>query len=427
MKSNHYYGGKDIPFEELKYFVEPLDFNIQIPYRDLENILDKDNGRTAINYVHSVFVDVYNRIPSIKSLKAHHTACITYNTHLTGYDFRFNPIDIFNNIYKRLQVDCEIPFINLDNDMGMDFLKEYVKNYNRDILRQKPSIQVTNAIHELNSNIDYICELYKDNLEEKIKQYILPKDALFYLSYRSLELFEETNELKYFVIPYEYYTYVSHMRTSPYPHMLHLRNKGPRWFNDFRRQYENISDKPETKDFVKAQLPEEEILLAWDILKPGMVERELRDVSHRAQANPDYAKYQKLFEMKMNYYTQNRAKKYLKGLYGLLGYVGFSYSNEYLVFDKFHNSETIDPSKRTILTHGEAIYALPSDRFEILSTDKQQVNNERANDDRIKKINHTINGSFINRLDNVVKGPNLSTSTLEDEIEKNKTKILIKR
>ena len=129
--------------------------------------------------------------------------------------------------------------------------------------------------------------------------------------------------------------------------MLHLRNKGPRWFNDFRRQYENISDKPETKDFVKAQLPEEEILLAWDILKPGMVERELRDVSHRAQANPDYAKYQKLFEMKMNYYTQNRAKKYLKGLYGLLGYV--------------------------------------------------------------------------------VTGPNLSTSTLEDEIEKNKAKILIKR
>ena len=429
MKSDHKYINMEIPYDELKYFVEPLKVNMLIPYYDLSNILKRDmNNKVVYVYINDVFVDLLNHMPSFKKIRNHDIACITYNSHLTGYDFRFNPIDIINMIYRHLKLDYRIPFINLDTDMGMEYLKDYVRTYNKDIKRQNPSIEVFNVITELDYNIDRICSLYNDNLEDKIKDHILPKDALFYIAYKSLVVYEITKNPEYFVIPYEYYNHVSHMKTSLFPHAVFLKNYNDKhWFDDFRKQYNEVENKPEKSIFSNYELMEEEIIVAWNILKPGMVERELRDVVHRAQANPDYAKYQKLFEMKMNYYTQNRAVRYIKGMYGLLGYMGFAYENEYLVFDKFHNSETIDPSKRTILTHGEAIYALPSDRFSVLSTDKQQVLEARKEDERIKKINHTINGSFINRLDNVVHGPNVSTTTLEEEIKNSRGKILIKR
>jgi hypothetical protein len=43
------------------------------------------------------------------------------------------------------------------------------------------------------------------------------------------------------------------------------------------------------------------------------------------------------------------------------------------------------------------------------------------------KYNHTINGSFLNRLDKVIASPNISTSTLEEEIKKESKKMLIKK
>ena len=116
---------------------------------------------------------------------------------------------------------------------------------------------------------------------------------------------------------------------------------------------------------------------------------------------------------------------YIKGKYGLLGYVGFSYTNDYLVFDKFHNSETVDPKDKTILTHGEAIFAVPADRFNIVRADKQRIIKAKKRDPRIKKINHTPNYSFLNKLDGVIHGPNVSLQSFEDVIEQQKKRILI--
>lgn len=426
-KSNHIYKD-DIPYEELKYFIDPIKLNIQIPYNDLGGIFRTEiDHKPSYDYINKIYNDLLNHMPYFKQYRKSKIECITYNSHLTGYDFRFNPIDIINNIYKCLKIDYRIPFINLDTDMGMDYLKEYIKTYNSDIKRQGVDYNVSNIIDEINYNVDRICNLYYENLEDQIKDSILPKDALLYIACKSLMLFEKTNEPEYFVIPYEYYNYVSHMKTSPYPHKIYFGDfYNKYWFTDFRYNYDKLEEVPDEADFSNYILPDDEILIAWNILKPGMVERELKDVMHRAKANPDYQKYQALFDMKMNYYMKSGYIKYIKGMYGLLGYVGFSYNNEYLIFDKFHNSETIDPSKRTILTHGEAIFALPSDKFSLLSTNKQKVIEERKVDDRIKKINHTINGSFINRLDEVVNSLNVSTSTLETEVEKQKRKILIK-
>lgn len=432
-KSRHYYRNSMIEFSELHNFIEPVRANICIPYASvINNMIDKSDYSTEA-YIADVFNELINEnIPTLRrkmmSMTKRQIACVTYNTHIDGYDFRFNPIDIVNRIFKYLELDYSIPFINLDNTFGMEYFKDYVRSYMNDIRRTCSVSEKVAIIEEVNANIDKICDVYYNT---KINGYMerncIPKDALFYLAYSSLGYFEETGDINYLVFAKEYYDHVSHMRTSQYPHRISMDGYSRVWFEDYRFKYESILDKPEI-DIEKLKLTDDEVLLAWDILKPGMVEREIRDAvaKTRASSNVDYEKYQKLFEMKMNYYLSSPYYKFIQGKYGLNGYVGFSYRNDYLLFDKFHNSETIDPSRKTVLTHPEAIFALPADRFGLISG-KQVIIDAKKEDSRIKKINHTSNGSFINKLDGIVKGPNVSTMSFDEALEQEKKRILIKR
>ena len=38
-----------------------------------------------------------------------------------------NPIDFFNILFRYMKLDYEIPYINLDNVYGMNYLKDYIK------------------------------------------------------------------------------------------------------------------------------------------------------------------------------------------------------------------------------------------------------------------------------------------------------------
>ena len=426
----------DITYDELTDFIKPINNNIEVPLNEIGNFYNWQFQpmQEAKKNIMSKYSDILINMPvlsrKLTDRSLNRVLCITYNSHTSGYDFRLNPIDIFNNIFKCLELDYEIPFINLDNEYGMAYLKDYVRSFINDIRRTKFDSDIITITSELNHNLNDICNLYYENINEIIEKNAIPKDVLFYLSFRSLMLRYETGNEKYNILPYEYYKEISHMRTTPYPHKISVTQFNVRvWFDSFRHHYEEIIGKDYIPDVNKYLLSDSEVLLAWDILRPGMVERELRDVMarHRANPNVDYAKYQKLFELKMNYFMNSPYKKYILGKYGLLGYMGFSYDNEYLVFDKFHNSETIDPAKKTILTHGEAIYALPSDRFTLVRGTKQGIIKAKETDDRIKKINHTSNESFIKRLDNVIYGPNLSIEKFDDILEEEKKKILIKK
>ena len=431
MKSTHNWHW-NIPYDELSNFIDPINMSINIPYYEITN-LSHGEGKTleTLNYISMIYGKLLDYVPTLKQAIANKycypISCITYMPHTTGYDFRISPIDVINNIFTYLNLDYEIPFINLDNPEGMNFLQDTARTYIKDAKRVTNNRYVITVLDELNDNLDKICNFYYQDINQSIKNCCIPKDALLYLSYKSLLKFEETNDHRYMVMPYEYYKYVAHMQTSPYPHQISIINQPcKRWFTDFQREYESSVDVNITPDTSKLLLTDQEIFLALNILQPGMLEREIRDYKPRSAPNVDYDYYMKLFEMKMNYYMNSPYIYPIKGLYGLKGYLGFTYPNEYLIFDKFHNSDTIDASKKTVLTHGEAIFALPSDRFEAnVISDKQRIIAARKADPRIIKINHTITGSFLKKLDKVIESPNVSTSTIEEELKKPQTKMLI--
>lgn len=425
VKSNHIYKTFDIPYEELNNFINPININIEIPYNDMLQI--SNNKEEMSKKISSYYRSILSYMPNIKNnIEIRKLSKITYTSHTSGYDFRINPITLINDVLKELKLNYFIPRINLDNKQGREYLKDYLRSYVNDVKRLEPD--KLPILEELQNNIDYLLNsVYEISLDKYIGDNIIPKDALFYLAYANLVKYEKTNDKKYTIYPYEYFKYVSHMNTSYYPHWLYIPGRYEKEsFVDFRREYKEKLGEDYYIEDTPYLLNDSEIYLAWDILKPGMVDKIITEMYHRGRtkSNVDYAKYQRLFEMKMNYYNNSGYNRNIVGKYGLLGYMGFTYPNEYLVFDKFHNSDTIDPSKKTILTHGEAIYALPSDRFSIISSDKQTVMDEKKKDTRIKKINH--NETFINRLDPIIHGPNVSISTFDQESEKLKQKILIR-
>ena len=48
-------------------------------------------------------------------------------------------------------------------------------------------------------------------------------------------------------------------------------------------------------------------------------------------------------------------------------------------------------------------------------------------DTRIKKFNHTPNYLFLGKFDDVISGPNVSTTTFDEVIEQVNRKILVKK
>ena len=342
-KSKHVYFNNEIPYSEIASFIQPVKANICIHACDFDN-LAKGNSKIIydnIMHIYQVMLkDVnFDRLYQKKSLYS--IINITYNAHSNGYDFRINPIDVVNSIYNYLGLESNIPYINLDSPHGIEYFKDYVRSYTTSIERTCESKAKIMIAKEVYASINTIIRYYQVDINELMQSVVIPKDVIFYIAYRNLRLYKQTNDKKYLIYPYEYYVNVSHMRTSAYPHKISI-NGSSLWFGDFRKEFESlnvveINDAPYL-------VTDNEILIGFDILKPGAAEQIMREAvqRNRAISNVDYEKYQKLFEVKMNYYMNSPYSKLISGAYGLSGYMGFSYSNEYLIFDKFHNSETIN-------------------------------------------------------------------------------------
>lgn len=425
-KSTHNFSF-EIEYDELTNFIEAINANIDIPFTSINNLNGK-SGESVYKIKDLVckrYKDIYMNFPNLwEILRKDVRLCrpISYTPHTTGYDFRLNPIDITNSIFEKMGYEERIPFINLDNEIGQKYFKDYAYSFFNNIIKTEKDNDKKTIIKELKKNFDKICDAYEEPLD--IRDLVVPKDTLFFLAFRSLDLYESTKDTRYLIFAKEYYDYVSHMRTSSYPHSIYRSSNGEKvWYGEFRKEFED--NVPEDTDFSTKNilLSDDELFVAWEILKPGEVEKNITNIVKRARqgASVNYKKYQELFEKKMNFYINSPYTKPIMGLYGLDGYMGFAYKNEYLLFDKFYNSDTKDPTRRTILTHGEAIYALPSDRFEFLNrSTKQDIIKEKEIDTRIKKLNHSK--KFLPRVQGIIDGKNVSKSTLDVEIEKAKKK-----
>ncbi len=431
MKSKHDYYNGIIPNSELNNFIDPVTMTIPVPLMDFPSISGNKYEEFYKRYK-SLFETILSNFPTLNSKIDKRVidiiGCISYTPHKDGYDFRFNPIDIYNNILKYMGYDESIPFINLDSDNGMDIFKEYVNKIVNKLKVDYPFDERNTILDELNDNKDLVCKLYDYPVKEDLKNngYILAKDALLYLAFSSLLKYNTTHERVYKILPYEYYNYVSHMNNSYFPHKISVGFSGKLWFDDFRGLYEESIGKEFIPLFNECSLENNELICGWEILSSGKAKTVIKNFDNaiRRASGVNAVRNLKLYELKSNFFQRSGYKTIIKGKFGLNGYVGFVYPNDYLIYDKFYNTDDLPDDKKTILSHPEAIYSIPSDRIEVTAYDKQTLKKIKEQDERIIKNNHTINGSFVDKLDRIAHGPNVSTMSFEEVVERRDNKIL---
>ena len=433
MKSKHEYVNGIIPYDELSNFIEPITVTIPIPLMDIGTFGGRKKAEFYTKYK-SFLCSILKSMPNISNKigedNMDYITLLSYTPHASGYDFRINPINVVNSIIKILGIKENIPFFNLDDEKGRSVFKEYTK---KTVNRLKDTnTSLTAELEELSSNIDYIDSLYSLSVDFDIRSnnYILPKDALLYLAYSSLVAFDKTQRKEYLRIPYEYYHYVGHMMTSDFPHKVRVGNSGLIWFNDFMKYYETRVGKHYIPVFNEYSLENNTCLCGWEILKSGDREKtfaEANKMFNRSRSSINEERNFLLFLMKTNYYQSSPYKVMIRGRFGLSGYIGFVYDNNYIVYDKLYNNEDVPDERKTILSHPEAIYSIPSDRIIVTTYDKQKIKDIRKQDPRIIKTNHTLSGTFLGKIDEIIKGPDVSTKTFEEVVKEERGKILILR
>ena len=431
MKSKHTFINGIIPYQELKYFIEPITVTIPIPLMDLKSIggIKKDELYSVYNHA---LGDILDKMPVLKErLKENlnHLAILSYTPHINGYDFRIHPINLINSILKVLGFNEIIPFFNLDDENERKVFKEYAK---KNIEKLKKDGIFLEELEELSSRISYINLLYDIDVENNLKKnnFILAKDALLYLSYSSLLEYQKTGKKEYLRIPYEYYNYIGHMKTSSFPHKIRVGESRLLWFNDFMNHYEICPGKEYIPIFNQYNLENNTLLCGWEILGSGEKETTFKRVAEaikRTRNTQNNERNLKMFQMKTNFFESSPYLAMIKGLYGLNGYLGFVYKNDYIVYDKFYNNEDVADDKKTILSHPEAIYNIPSDRITVTSYNKQKLKEIKEKDKRIIKVNHTFSGSFINKIEEIIKGPNVSTEPFSSVVEKESNLLILRR
>ena len=176
-------------------------------------------------------------------------------------------------------------------------------------------------------------------------------------------------------------------------------------------------------------LDNEDILLPWEIIKPGKIymdeDDEYEEGSIAITEEADEEKKErlkaiknhclKLYKQKLKFYRNSPYIGRVEGISGLKGYIGLIYENDYFVFDKYYTKNK--KGKKSIMVPPNAIYILPADRIELIGCDKQQIMLEQKNDPRIIRMNHDENGKYIKRLEEIISAPSVSTMSYKDAID----------
>ena len=405
---------ENLTYEELTNFLEPLKLTIDIPLYKGCKIVNDD----CLKEIFKIKLEVINNIlPSISDTQKRDIAYnwnITYIPHKEGYTIGLSPISLIDTIYKKLALNNKVSFYNLDEDSDKEIFKNSVLNYlNKASTTYNKNYLLKPIIEDLNSNMDKLFAIKDIDLKPLLDKTMSYKNCLFYLVLSSMKELEKTAKTKYSVLPKKYYEEVIIPDSLQWPRYISI-DKQIYSIQDFIEEYQFLmNNKPDL--FNASAIDRLGVNIyrgSFELLPSGSITKSTIQ-KIKKESNINYEKYKKLYENKINYYFHTNFKSLLMGTYGLKGYYGFAYPNDTVVADKLFNNQLT----RTILTHDEAIYTLPSDRLEVIALDKQSIKTEKAKDDRINKYNHDPKYNWINKINRIIENDNNSLCTFEEKIK----------
>ena len=310
-----------------------------------------------------------------------------------GFDFN----TIFNNILRRLKMEKRIKIRSnvIDYSNKTDLIEEIqreinfqckIKKYDNVGLWKKEEMKIIFDLYvNINSIIDVMISLenlinerigiqidierqYRNNKKalstiNKEDKSISWKDLMFYTSIMALDVFEKTNDIKYYNYAKNYYLNVSRDNKTEYPCSMKINgNFYDYQFLAFNRKFMNNTRKLYSS--LDMQLGLDTIDVVYCSLKDGE-ENTTKGVSKKSN------KKQKITEAELSKRSRRKIT-YYKGLVSSgkikcaikepikddLNYRGFVFENNYVVFDKFYE---VSKSNKIVPAYGSAVYVTSLD------------------------------------------------------------------
>ena len=330
----------------------------------------------------------------------------------------YSPIEIYNNIFKILGINERLNYIDYSNHKSIRSTQNKIsmilnnKRKEKDIIKEE-LLFIEDAIKA----IDNIFLLSTYDIEAKIKDNIIYKNLLYYLSVKSLDILDKTDDIRYGIIPRDYYLEVTTLGTAQYPNQLFMDDVVYSYnhYNYNQRMSEVLVRYPILLE-EKIGMNEINIMNELDIIKADNfiedVEKEYWDYVNTASKKKIYTKTDRelniLLNRKINFYkslmeeTNEKGEKIvvstIKGKNSLNGYYGFVLSNNYVVLDKFFKIRL--DNLKSMPAYDEAIYIMPIDLFIELNGSKKAIREYRKKNPNgnVEVRNHTKKYSYEDRI-----------------------------
>ena len=426
---------------DVKEIIEPI--NIEIPIdRGQYNYIFRGN-KISNNFLNVYFKEYdYKLINALykkdeyKSLKRILFSKLSLsfipdfknNNWIIGY----SPVEIYNNIFRTLHISDRLDYIDYSDE---NEIKNVKKKINLILIREKLKLLYEKDksyklefVKDSIENIDNIFKLNGFDIESKIHDKIVYKNLLYYLSVKSLDKLDKTDDIKYALIPRVYYNEVTSIGKAEYPNQLSMAH-GVYSYNGstFNDRYNEVLLRYPILFEEEIGIKEINVMNKVEIVRADNfiddVETTYIDYIDIIKKRKDYTKTDKelndMLNDKITFYRylmnlkdekgENIVISPIKGINELNGYYGFVFNNNYIVLDKFFNIRKTDGKVKP--SSDEAIYSMPLDLFVDLDGSKRKMMkyislNPKGN---VKRNYHTKKHSYRDRILDVTKKEDISS------------------
>lgn len=423
---------------DVKEFIKPLNIDIPIDKGQYKYIFNNVKIKNKKPYDYFIYLEnimlkkLYKREEYDKLLKI-----LKYNFSLSympdfnndNWKIGYSPIRIINTIFEILDINKKYEHIDYNNEQFVYYTKEDIKLF---LIKEKMKYinDANNSdkllfICDTLDNVENIFKLANFDVESRLEKSIIYKNLLYYLSVKSLDIFDDTGDFRYMLIPKQYYLEVSSKAKAEFPNQLYMNYNEVYSYNYStfnNRFHEQLIRYPELFEnslgiedigimnqvnIIKSDNFIDEVELDYNNYISMCKKYKKSDVELNEILNNKITFYRELMNMK-DENNENIVVMPIKGENSLNGYYGFILKNNYIVLDKFFNTYT---TKRVKPAYDEAIYSMPLDLFVELNGSKRKMmyyikNNPKGN---VKRYYHTKGNSYMNKILDIIKKEDIST------------------
>ena len=424
--------------EDVKEFIKPINIEIPIDKGQYNYIFNNEKIKNELpedyfKYLENEMVDrlyindgyeKYKRLLKSK-ISLSYIPDFKNNNWYIGY----SPIQIVNSIFETLNINVKLDFEDYSDKRKVNRLKNIIA-----LVLIEERLKTLNAhgkddkfkfVEDSIKAIDYIFLFIDYDIETRMENSLIYKNLLYYLSVKSLDILDETDDILYSYIPRQYYTEVTTKNKAQWPSNLTMDyNRVYSYnFSNYNTRFENVMLRYPSIFEEVLGIEEIGVMERLEILKNDIFLEDLELNYSNYKKKKDYSKtdaeLSDMLKNKIEFYKEllsmkdengnNIVVSPIKGRNDLYGYYGFVLNNNYIVLDKFYNMSKKDDTMKPAAD--EAIYSMPLDLFVDLKGSKKRMmkyikENPKGN---VKRNYHTKKHSYKDRILEVTKKDNVSS------------------